>query len=140
MTKRVLFAVAATLVVPAVAVAQPTRFSVEATLHPGERVALTVGKVPRGEFAFALRASGAGTIRLGVTQQRGVVRRFPVLNVPSPFADSACQAAAGTLLCRGITTPAPVAGSTYTFRVKNKGDQPIRLILTVTWRAVASAG
>lgn len=123
-----------------VAAAQPSRFSVDTTLAPGERAMLTVGKVPRGEFRFALRASGAGEKLLGLTQQRGVVRKFPVLNVPSPLATSACRTFASSLLCRDITTPAPVAGSTYTFRLRNKGDQPMRVVLTVLWRAVASAG
>ncbi len=141
MTKRILAAAAtAALAVPAIAAAQPSRHTVETTLAPGERVALTIGTFGRGQFDFSMRASGTGLIQFGVTQQRGNVHRFPVLNVPSPFASTACRTTQGSVLCRGISTPAPVAGSTYTFRVKNKGDQPIRLIFTVAWRAVASAG
>lgn len=139
--KRFLVAAAATaLVAPIAAQAQPTRFQVDTTLDPGERVALTIGKVPSGEFRFFLRASSDGEKRFGLTQQRGVAPRFAVLNVPSPFADGACQGAAGSLFCNGIATPAPIAGSTYTFRLKNKGDRPLSVTLTIVWRKIASAG
>ena len=133
-------AAAAVLAAPIAAHAQPTRFQIETTLHPGERVALTVGKVPRGEFRFALRASSDGEKRFGLTQQRGVAPRFAVLNVPSAFADSACQGAAGSVFCNGISTPAPIAGSTYTFRLKNKSNRPLNITLTIVWRKVGSAG
>jgi hypothetical protein len=128
------------LAMPAIASAQPTRYTVDARLAPGERVTLVVGKVPRGEFRFSLRASGDGEKRFGLTQQRGVAPRFAVLNYPSAFAAGACQGAAGSVVCRGISTPAPVAGSTYAFRLKNKGDRPLSVTLTVVWRPVASAG
>jgi hypothetical protein len=133
-------AMAAALAAPIAAHAQPTRFQIETTLAPGERAALTIGKVPHGEFRFSLRASSDGEERFGLTQQRGVVHRFAVLNVPSAFADSACRGAAGSVLCNGISTPAPIAGSTYTFRLKNKGDQPLKINLTIIWRRIASAG
>lgn len=133
-------AMAAVLVAPIAAHAQPTRFQIETTLHPGERAALTVGKVPRGEFRFFLRASSDGEARFGLTQQRGVAPRFAVLNVPSAFAGSACQGAGGSVFCNGISTPAPVAGSTYTFRLKNKGDRPLKINLTIIWRRIAGAG
>ena len=139
--KRFLVATAAAvLAAPIAAHAQPTRFQIETTLQPGERVALTIGKVPRGEFRFALRASSDGDKRFGLTQQRGVAPRFAVLNVPSPFADGACQGAAGSVFCNGISTPAPIAGSTYAFRLKNKGDRPLNITLTIVWRKVGSAG
>ena len=139
--KRFLVATAAAvLAAPIAAHAQPTRFQIETTLHPGERAALTIGKVPRGEFRFALRASSDGEKRFGLTQQRGVAPRFAVLNVPSALADSACQGAAGSVFCNGISTPAPIAGSTYTFRLKNKGDRPLNITLTIVWRKVGSAG
>ena len=139
--KRFLVAVAAAaFAAPMAAHAQPTRFQIDTTIDPGERVALTIGKVPRGEFRFSLRASSDGEKRFGLTQQRGVAPRFAVLNVPSPSADSACQGAAGSVFCNGISTPAPIAGSTYTFRLKNKGNRPLSITLTIIWRRIASAG
>ena len=130
---------AAVLAAPIVAHAQPTRFQIDTTLQPGERAALTIGKVPRGEFRFALRASSDGEKRFGLTQQRGLSPRFAVLNVPSTFADSACEGAAGSVFCNGVSTPAPIAGSTYTFRLKNKGNRPLNITLTIVWRKVGSA-
>ena len=131
---------AAPLAAAAVAGAQPNRVQVDARLDPSERVTLTLGTVPRGEFRFSLRASSDGEKRFGLTQQRGVAPRFAVLNYPSSFATGACQGAAGSVVCNGISTPAPVAGSTYTFRLKNKGDRPLSLMLTVLWRRIASEG
>ena len=133
-------AAAAVLAAPIAAHAQPTRFQIEATLSPGARAALTIGKVPRGEFRFSLQASSDGEKRFGLTQQRGVAPRFAVLNVPSAFADSACEGAAGSVFCNGISTPAPIAGSTYTFRLRNKGDRPLNITLTIIWRRIGSAG
>jgi hypothetical protein len=138
--KRFVVVAAATLAAPVIAVAQPTRYQVDAQLDPGERVALTIGKVPRGEFRFALRGSSDGEKLFGLTQQRGVAPRFAVLNYPSAFAVGACRGAAGSVFCSGISTPAPVAGSTYAFRLKNKGDRPLSITLTIVWRRIASAG
>lgn len=135
-----LAALAGISAIPAVATAQPTRFQIDTTLQPGQRAALTIGKVPRGEFRFAVRGASDGEKRFGITQQRGTAPRFAVLNVPSAFADSACQGAAGSVFCTGISTPAPVAGATYTFRIRNKGDRPLSVTLTITWRRVANAG
>lgn len=131
---------AAALAVPVVAAAQPTRYQVDAQLDPGERVALTIGKVPRGEFRFSLRASSDGEKRFGLTQQRAAAPRFAVLAYPSTFANGACEGAAGSVFCSGISTPAPIAGSTYTFRLKNKGNRPLSITLTIVWRRIASAG
>jgi hypothetical protein len=139
-TRFLVAATAAILAAPAVAAAQPNRFQIDTTLDPGERASLTIGKVPRGEFRFSLRAASDGEKRFGLTQQRGLGRRFAVLNVPSPFAASACQGAAGSVICSGISTPAPVDGSTYTFRIRNKGDRPLIVTLTIVWRRVTSAG
>jgi hypothetical protein len=133
-------AVAALLAAPLAASGHPTRFQLETTLQPGERAALTIGKVPRGEFRFAIRAFSDGEKRFGLVQGRGTTPRFAVLNVPSPFADTACQDSAGSVLCTGISTPAPVAGATYTFRLKNKGDRPLEVNFVILWRRVASAG
>jgi len=138
--KRFVVVAAATLAAPFIAAAQPTRYQVVAQLDPGERVALTIGNVPRGEFRFALRASSDGEKRFGLTQQRGGAPRFAVLNYPSAFAVGACQGAAGSVFCSGISTPAPMAGSTYAFRLKNKGDRPLSITLTIVWRRIASAG
>jgi hypothetical protein len=138
--KRFVVMAAAMLAVPVVAAAQPTRYQVDAQLDPGERVALTIGKVPKGEFRFSLRAASDGEKRFGLTQQRGVAPKFAVLNYPSTFATGACEGAAGSVFCNGISTPAPIAGSTYTFRLKNKGNRPLNITLTIVWRRIASAG
>jgi hypothetical protein len=139
-TRTLTVTLAALLAAPLAANGQPTRFQIQTTLQPGERAALTIGKVPRGEFRFSLRAASDGEERFGLSQQRGFVRRFPVLNYPSSFADTSCQGAAGGVLCRGISTPAFVDGATYTFRIKNKGDRPLSVDLAIIWRRIASAG
>ncbi len=138
--RRFVVMAAAALAVPVVAAAQPTRYQVDVQLDPGERVALTIGKFPKGEFRFSLRASSDGEKRFGLTQQRGVAPRFAVLSYPSAFANGACEGAAGSVFCNGISTPAPIAGSTYTFRFKNKGNRPLSITLTIVWRRIASAG
>jgi hypothetical protein len=130
------------LAVPATVTAQPTRFQLDTTLAPGQQTALTVGQVPRGLFVYSIRTSSDGEQRFGITQQRlGVFHHMvqPVLNVPSPLATTACQGAAGTLLCRGISKPAWIDMSTYTFRVRNKGNRPLRITLAVRWRPIAVA-
>ena len=132
---------AASLTVPALAQAQPDRFRLEATVAPGQRAVLTIGKVPRGELAFALRASSDGEKRLVLTQQRdGGGKTFQVLGVPSAVANDACEGAAGSLFCGGITTPASPGGRTWTFRVRNRSGRPMSITLTITWRKVESAG
>ena len=138
--KRFVVMAAAALAAPVVAAAQPTRYQVDAQLDPGERVALTIGKAPKGEFRFSLRASSDGEKRFGLTQQRGVAPRFAVLSYPSALANGVCEGAAGSVFCNGISTPAPIAGSTYTFRFKNKGNRPLSITLTIVWRRIASAG
>lgn len=138
--RRFVVVAVASLAVPVAAAAQPTRYQVDARLDPGERVSLTIGTVPKGEFRFALRASSDGDKRFGLTQQRGVAPRFAVLSYPSAYATGACQGAAGSVFCNGLSTPAPIAGSTYTFRLKNKGNRPLSITLTIVWRRIVSAG
>jgi hypothetical protein len=132
-------AVACAVALPALAQAQPSRFRLETTIAPGQRATLSVGTVPRGEFAFRLRASSDGEKRFTLTQKRAGRAAFTVLRVPGPMA-SACQGAAGSLFCSGITTPATPGGRTWTFRLRNGGDRPLGVTLTITHRRVASAG
>lgn len=130
----------AALALPALAQAQPSRFQLGTTIAPGQTAVLTIGKVPKGEFNFALRASSDGDKRLVVTQQRQGGTRFTVLGVPSVAANSACQGAAGSLYCSAITTPASPGGHTWSFRVTNRSGRPMSITLTITWKTVTSAG
>jgi hypothetical protein len=130
----------AALALPALAQAQPSRFRLETTIAPGQSAVLTIGKVPRGEFGFSLRASSDGDKRLVLTQRRGDGTSFTVLGVPSPAADSVCEGAAGSLYCGMITTPASPGGHTWSFRLRNRSGRPMSIALTITWRKVTSAG
>lgn len=120
---------------PAVAAPTPTRTSI--TLQPGQRLVLTMEQVPRGEFSFSLRASGDGEKNFALTQQRAGFARFRVLDA----ASAACDGAAGTLFCTGVTTPAPALRTAYTFRVKNlSATSPVTINLRIAWRKITSAG
>lgn len=132
--------VLAAIIVPAVAQAQPNKFTFDMTLNPLERNTFTLGTFPRGEFAFKVRASSDGEKNFTITQQRNGGVKFPVLVAPGPIANGACEGAAGSLFCSGITTPVTPAGRTWTFRVRNRGDRPLAVTLTITWRKVTSAG
>ena len=128
------------LLAPAVAQAQPNTFRLTTSVAAGKRVALTVGTVPRGEFAFGVRVSSDGAKTFKLTQQRNGGTRFTVLKAPGPIADHACQGAAGTLGCTGITTPATPGGRRWTFVFTNQSNRPMNLRLTIRWRPVTSAG
>jgi len=131
---------AAALAAPALAQAQPSRFQLVTTVAPGGRAALTIGTVPKGEFAFSLRAASDGTKDFRLTQQRNGGTRFTVLRAPGPIADDACQGAAGSLICSGITTPAAPGGRRWTFALTNSGDRPLSITLRIRWRPVPNAG
>jgi len=130
----------ASVALPALAGSQPTRFTYRMTLDPLERNTFAIGRVPRGEFAFTLRASSDGDKNLTLTQQRNGGARFPVLVLPGGAGSDGCEGAAGTLVCTGITTPATPAGKTWTFRVRNRSARPMSVTLTIAWRKVAAAG
>lgn len=128
------------LAAPAVSQAQPNTFTYEMTLDPLERNTFTVGTFPKGEFAFNVRASSDGAKDFTLTQQRNGGPKFLVLAAPGPIANGACEGAAGSLFCSGITTPVTPAGKTWTFRMRNRGDRPLSVTLKITWRKVGSAG
>lgn len=137
--RRLVVATAAMLALAGIAQAQPTTFTFETNLDPLERGTFTLGTFPRGEFGFKLRASSDGDKNFTLTQQRTGGPKFAVLAAPGAIADTACQGAAGSLFCSGITTPATPAGATWTFRVRNRGDRPLSIILTITFRKVSGA-
>lgn len=130
----------AVLALPAIAQAQPNKFTYSMTLDPLERNTFTLGTFPQGEFAFKVRASSDGDKNFTLTQQRNGGTKFAVLVVPSTFANGACEGAAGSLFCSGITTPVTPAGKTWTIRMRNRGDRPLSVTLTITWRKVPNAG
>lgn len=130
----------AAVAVPSAASAQPNTFTFEMTLDPLERNTFTLGTFSRGEFAFNVRASSDGAKDFTLTQQRNGGVKFPVLVAPGPIATDACEGAAGSLICSGITTPVTPKGKTWTFRMRNRGDRPLFVTLKITWRKVASAG
>ena len=130
---------AAVLVAPAVAQAQPNVFRLQTTVAPGQVATLSAGTFPRGEFGFRLRAGSDGAKVFTLTQQRNGGTRFTVLRIPGPQA-AACQGAAGSLICTGLTTPATPAGHTWTFRLRNASARPLSIDLRIAWRRVPSAG
>jgi hypothetical protein len=127
------------LAAPAAALAQPNAVRVQSTVQPGATLALTIGKVPRGEFAFRLRAGSDSVKRFTLTQQRNGGKRFTVLRVPGPLA-SGCQGAAGSIICEKLTSPAAPGGRTWTFRLRNGSDRPLSVDLRVAWHRLRSAG
>ena len=131
---------AVALAAPALAQGQPNQHRLDVTVRPGEFASLTFGTVPQGEFRFRLRASSDGDKTLTLTQKRDTGTRFTVLKVPSATASGACQGAAGSLFCSGISTPATPAGHSWNFRVRNRSDRPMSITLTIRWRPVPSAG
>jgi hypothetical protein len=120
--------------------AHPNRFQLGVQVAPHHVAALKIGKVPKGEFAFALRAASDGEKRFRLTQQRNGGSQFTVLSAPSAQAASACQGAAGSLICTGITTPATPSNRTWTFRLRNQSGRPMDITLTIVWRSITSAG
>lgn len=144
MTMRARFLVAgaacAALALPALAQAQPTSFRLDTSVAPHQAASLAIGTVPRGEFRFALKVSSDGLKRFTLTQRRNGGTAFTVLRAPGPAVSTACQGAAGSLICAGITTPATPAGRTWTFRFTNRSGRPMSLTLTITFRRVTSAG
>ena len=133
----------AALIVPAAAQtapAQPNRFRLVTNVAPGARAALTIGRVPKGEFAFALRVSSDGAKAFRLTQQRTGGTRFTVLRSPSTAASGTCGGAAGTLVCTAITTPATPGGHRWTFVFTNSSNRPMGVTLTIRWRPVTGAG
>jgi hypothetical protein len=129
----------AALAAPALAQAQPNVIRLRTTVAPGGAAILSAGTFPQGEFAFRLRAGSDGAKAFTLTQQRNGGTRFNVLKIPGPMA-SACQGAAGSLICSGITTPATPAGRTWTFRLTNASARPLSIDLRIAWRAVGYAG
>ena len=133
-------AIAAALALPALAQAQPNRHQVGAVVPPGTSLNLTFGTVPKGQFAFGLKVSSDGPKTLRLSQKRDNGSRFTVLQLPGAAASDACQGAAGTLVCTGITTPVTPGGHTWNIRLRNGSNRPMTVVLTVVWKAVTSAG
>lgn len=134
--KRALVGVALAVVSAGTATAGPTPTTLEMTLQPGQRLVMTMGQVPRGEFAFTMRATGEGAKNFVLSQQRVGSVRFKVVDQ----ASSACQPVTGGLRCTSITTPAPALTGAYIFRVRNLGTAPLAVTLRVTWHKLSSAG
>ena len=128
------------LLAPAAAQAQPSTFTLSTSVRAHHTATLTVGTVPQGEFAFGVRVSSDGAKNFRLTQQRNGGSRFTVLAAPSAVANGACQGAAGTLGCTGITTPATPGGRRWTFAFTNRSGRPMELRLVIRWRPVTSAG
>lgn len=146
--KRSIAAVAIALAVPTVAVAadaEPKRYALSATVQPGDTVTLTVGAVPRGQFAWSVSATSEAQKNFVVTQKRLGKKAFTVLRVPNQAAYSACQGGSGAIYgpgpvsCGKLTTPA-VVKSRYTFQVQNLGAKPLKVGLVIKWMRVGSAG
>jgi hypothetical protein len=130
----------AVLTLPALAAAQPTAFRLQATVAPGDQASLTIGAFPRGEFRIRLQASSDDVKRFTLTQQ-GIGRRaFVVLRSPGPLVGRACEGAAGSLICTGLTTPVTPGGKAWRLTVGNESGRPTTFTLSVSFRRVGSAG
>ncbi|MEZ5099110.1 MAG: hypothetical protein R3C15_04780 [Thermoleophilia bacterium] len=130
-------AVAGALVAPAAAQAQPNRYELKLTLRPGQQASMTIGTVPRGEFAFFLRASSDGEKAVTVRQRANGAAAFVVLDTVNRPDD--CEGAAGSVFCSDVTAPATPAGKRWTFTVKSTGSRPTSITLRITFRKVANA-
>ena len=120
--------------------AHPSLFQLRTSVAAGGRATLTIGTVPKGEFAFHVRVSSDGEKAFRLTQKRNGGARFTVIASPGATPDGTCSGAAGTLDCTGITTPATPAGRRWTFVFTNSSARPMSLGLTIRWKPVASAG
>lgn len=129
----------AALALPAAAQAQPNTYKLELTLQPGQQASMTIGTVPQGEFGYFLRASSDDEKLVTVKQKRNGGSAFTVLNTASAPED-ACEGAAGSLVCSGITTPATPGGKSWTFTVKSTGPRPTSITLRITFRKIPNAG
>lgn len=132
-------ALAVTAAAQAAPTAHPSRYLLVTTVAPDGRASLTIGAVPKGEFAFYVRVSSDDEKAFRLTQKRNGGPRFTVLESPGATSDAACRGAAGTLDCTGITTPATPAGRRWTFVFTNASARPMHLRLTIRWRPVTSA-
>ncbi|MFN8111165.1 MAG: hypothetical protein U0Y82_15195 [Thermoleophilia bacterium] len=140
MTRLLAAAAAATLITAAgAAAAAPARLHVHTTIRPGDTTTISGGPVAKGEFGFALRAPSDGAKDFVLTQRDGHAKPFTVVAMPGTTG-TACEGAAGSVYCTGITTPAPASSGNYTFALRNRGNRPLIISLTITWRRVTSAG
>ena len=121
------------------ATAQPNRFQLDVQVAPHRVAALKIGKVPGASSpsrcarrATERSASGSPSSATAGRSSRCSRRRAQ--------AASACQGAAGSLICTGITTPATPANRTWTFRLRNQSGRPMDITLTIVWRSISSAG
>lgn len=124
---------------PTASAGQPRVHRLEVSLQPRGWAALTFGKVPNGEFRFRVAASSDDAKRFLLTQKRDGGAPFTVLKIPSS-QQSACQGAAGTLVCSNIQTPATPAGHSWTFRLTNTSRRATSFTVEIRWRPVSSAG
>lgn len=131
---------ALTLLAPAAAQAQPSTFGLSTSVRAHHTATLTIGTVPQGEFAFAVRVSSDGAKNFRLTQRRNGGSPFTVLESPGATPDGTCGGAAGTLDCTGISTPATPGGARWTFAFRNRSSRPMELRLVIRWRPVTSAG
>lgn len=140
--KRTLVALTAALAIPASALgadAEPKRYALSATIQPGDTVALAVGAVPRGRFAWSVAASSTARKNFSITQQRPGKREIRVLRVPSQPAYDVCSGGSesvyglANVLCSKVTSPI-VTKARYTFRIRNHGEQPLKVGIVIKWQ------
>jgi len=134
MKRTICSALAVAAVAAGTASAAPTPTQLEVVLQPGQRVAMTMSQVPKGEFLFFLKASSDGAKKFVLSQQRVGATRFKVLD-----GASGCDGAAGSLFCSNVTTPAPATTGSYIFRLTNLSGRPMAMTLKISWRKVTSA-
>lgn len=132
-------ALAAVVLIPSTALAAPNQFEIDTTNAAGDLSILTVSPVPKGEFSFNLRVSSDGPKLFRLVQWRIGAKSFTVIGGTTGIPISSCDAAAGTVVCSGITTPSPTLGK-YQFRVRNLSTQKQHIHLIVRWKSVTSAG
>ncbi len=112
------------------------------SLAPGKSVSMVVTQPlkTQGEWVIKVRVSGDGEKKVTVRTRRGKGASFAVLNTASQQDLHYCQGAAGSIYCDQITVAAVPAPGTWSYTAKNTGNNKVNVTLTVTWRAVGSAG
>jgi len=109
-------------------------------VRPHNGATLAIGAVPKGEFSFVIRVGSDSAKDFKLTQQRDGGARFTVFDSRATTPPGTCGAAAGTIQCSGITTPATPGGKHWIFNFRNRSSRPVQLKLTIRWRPVTSAG
>ncbi len=116
--------------------------TVSSLLSPGRSVSVVVSQPLHrtGEWVLKMRISSDSEKKFRVRASRGTGPSFTVVSTGTKNGLANCDAGAGSIFCENITVPGVPTPGTWTFTAKNTGTHRLRVSMTVTWRALSSAG